>query len=106
VYSVYSAFNAASAKLLWPLVLFPIAAVVRSAVRVTVYSGCLKYSPYQSKYSKYTYRFFIRSIHSFYTDCMHVALVSLLSEIIMVRGGFLSLSTWFHFDDVISSVCV
>jgi len=45
--------------------------------------------------------------HSFYTDSMHVAL--LLSEIIMVTDGFLSLPTWFSrdfIDDVISSVCV
>jgi len=35
---------------------------------------------------------------------LHVALANLLSEIIMVRGGFLSLPTWFsrdHIDDVI-----
>ena len=32
-------------------------------------------------------------IHS--TDCMHVALANLLFEILMVRGGVLSLPTWF-----------
>ena len=51
-------------------------------------------------------RDFIRS-----TDCMHAALANLLFDIIMVRGGVLSLPTWFSrdligLDDVLSSVCV
>jgi len=49
-------------------------------------------------------RDFIRS-----TDCMHAALANLLFELIMVRGGVLSLPTWFSrdfIDDVLSSVCV
>jgi len=40
---------------------------------------------------------------------MHVALANVLFEIIMVRDGFLSLTTWFSrdfIDVVISSVCV
>jgi len=40
---------------------------------------------------------------------MCVALANLLSEIIMVRDGFLLLPTWFSrdlIDDIISSVCV
>jgi len=44
-------------------------------------------------------------IHS--TDCMHVALADLLSEIFVVRDGFLSLPMWFLrdlIDDVLSSV--
>jgi len=47
---------------------------------------------------------FIRSIP---TVCMCIS--NLLSEIIIVRDGFLSLPTWFSrdfIDDVISSVCV
>jgi len=36
---------------------------------------------------------FIRS-----TDCIHVALANLLFEIIMVRDGVLSVSTWFSCD--------
>jgi len=49
---------------------------------------------------------FIRS-----TDCMPAALGNLLSEIVMVRDGFLhcQLPTWFSrdlLDDVISSVRV
>jgi len=47
--------------------------------------------------------------HSFYTDSMHVAAANLLSEIITVRDGFLSLLTWSSrdlIDDVMSSVCV
>jgi len=47
---------------------------------------------------------FIRS-----TDCMHAALANLLFELIMVRGGVLSLPTWFSrdlIDGVLSSVCV
>jgi len=49
------------------------------------------------------------SFHSFYTDSMHVEAANLLSEIIMVRDGLLSLPTWLsrdHIDDIISSVCV
>jgi len=40
---------------------------------------------------------------------MHVALAYLLSDIIMISGGLLSLLTWLSrdlIDDVISSVCV
>jgi len=52
----------------------------------------------------------IVSFHSFYTDCMYVALANLLSEIIMVRGSSFIIAymviTWFYRCRYIQCLCL